>query len=105
MYYSYHCFSREFHGPDDAALFQRIKNECGLTDEEVRAYSLRRVYDSKSGYILRDVPPEFASVISSSAYDRGHAYGEAEVELIMENLVNEFLPAIKAYTERIKNEK
>lgn len=105
MYYSYICFSREFDGPDDAALFQKIKSECGLTDEEARAYSSKRVYDSKYDYILRDVPPEFASVISSSAYDRGHPYGEAEVELVMENLVNEFLPAIKAYTERIKNEK
>ncbi len=49
---------------------------------------------TKEEYILRDVPKEFHSVFSSYAYDKGHWAGENECNIILSNLVSEFLPSI-----------
>ena len=46
------------------------------------------------------IPPEFWEMMESQAYDRGHAYGQQEVDLILMNLVNDWVGAAIKYAVR-----
>ncbi len=46
------------------------------------------------------IPKEFWEMMESQAYDRGHAYGQQEVDLILMNLVNDFVDATIKYAVR-----
>lgn len=46
---------------------------------------------------MKDLPKEFQEFIESNAYERGHAYGEAEVDAIAGNLANDFRPCLERY--------
>ena len=68
---------------------------CSVSDFEVL------VTYSETDWILRDVPEEFRSRLSYMAYERGHSAGESEITLILEELVSNLLPCIKAFEERL----
>ena len=55
-------------------------------------------------YFSGQLPPEFRSVISYQAYERGHSAGQEEIDLILRGLVNDLLPAIKEFEKRIREE-
>ena len=59
---------------------------------------------SKAEQILSKVPKEFHATLSYMAYERGHAYGDEEIENILQNLVNDLEPAILLYEARIREE-
>lgn len=51
--------------------------------------------------LLSPLPPEFRSVVSSMAYERGHSYGMEEVLLMVQDIVGDLLPAIQVYKKNI----
>lgn len=53
-------------------------------------------------YLISTIPPEFRSVLSYMAYQRGHSAGEEEVNLILRELISDLKPAIEAFEKRIK---
>lgn len=52
-------------------------------------------------WILQQVPEEFRSTLSYMAYECGHSSGEAEVQMLLESLINDLAPVIEKYTKRI----
>lgn len=60
---------------------------------------------SEENYWLSLVPKEFRGTLSHMAYERGHAYGEAEVMLVLSDLCTELAPAIKEFEKRVLREK
>jgi hypothetical protein len=52
--------------------------------------------------LLGNVPPEFHGFIEKKAWDDGHAQGYEEVVLHADNLIDELMPAIKAYRKSLK---
>lgn len=56
---------------------------------------------SESKVLFESLPDEFKSVLSGMAYDRGHAFGEDEVSLILRELILDLKPAIEKYTTRL----
>ena len=72
---------------------------------DVNDVELVAEYACRLDYILRKLPSEFKSYVSSAAYDRGHAYGQDEIDGIAEGMVADLAPVVAAYTERILKEK
>ncbi len=56
---------------------------------------------TKREILLEQVPPEFKSVFSYYAYDKGHYAGEEEELITLENLISEFKPAIDKFELRL----
>lgn len=56
-------------------------------------------------YWLNLVPEEFRSTLSYMAYERGHAYGDAEVMCILSDLCTTLVEPIKAFEKRVLREK
>jgi len=63
--------------------------------EVIREYTER-------DWILRDVPEELKGTLSYMAYERGHSGGDEEVINILRTLVNDLLPSILKYGDRMK---
>lgn len=59
-----------------------------------------RTFDTREDFILRDIPQEFKSFISKTAWDRGHSAGEDEVNQIAAELADDLLPAINSFRKR-----
>ncbi len=57
----------------------------------------------EQNYLLSFLPFEFRQYASMAAYDRGHSAGDSEITMILKEIVNGLLPAIKAY-KLVKNE-
>lgn len=57
----------------------------------------------KTDHLLMDVPEEFKASLYSIAWEQGHAYGQDEVESVLEGLVYDLLPSIKAFEKRLTN--
>ena len=46
------------------------------------------------------IPEEFWEMMESQAWERGHSSGQQEVDLLLMNLVNDFVDATIKYTIR-----
>lgn len=66
-----------------------------MTDEE---------FDVQQNLLLERLPEELRPVLSHMAYERGHAYGYAEVIGILGNLVNDLETAVLAYGSRMERQ-
>lgn len=54
--------------------------------------------------ILCLLPVEFHGPLSYRAWETGHAYGHDEVLIHLKELADALLPAVRAYTERLKRQ-
>ena len=79
--------------------------------EDVRAHyswiedlEIKSVDTDDQEFILRETPPEFRSILSYMAYERGHSAGESEVARILRELVYDLTPAINEFAKRIRVE-
>lgn len=62
-------------------------------------------YYNNEEELLFEVPEEFCGPLAWMAYDRGHAYGYEEVLSHLQNYVDNLLPAIKAFRDRIQGDR
>lgn len=61
-------------------------------------------FQDKQTQALCLLPPEFHATLSYMAYERGHSAGREEVLGILQGLAGDLLPAVRAYTERLKRD-
>lgn len=78
-----------------------IEDAARKIKAEIADLSLAKTYTEEE-YILKDVPAEFHSALSSMAYERGHSAGEYECMLHLRDLVFDLLPAIEAYAKKFR---
>ncbi len=75
---------------------QEVAEQLGAEIPEIEFTEM-----DETAYILQDVPPEFRAGLSYMAYERGHYAGEAEVLLILRELISSLKPQIEAYRDRL----
>lgn len=80
----------------EGASRAEVISQIGCEESELTFQEL-----TKTDYLLSKLPPEFRSQLSYMAYEKGHSAGEAEIELILEGLVNDLLPCIKDFEKRL----
>ena len=78
-----------------------IADSIGVEESELEVTGTM----SQTEHILRDVPEEFAGVLSYMAYERGHSGGEEEVNILLTSLVHDLAPCIQKFEARIRAEK
>jgi hypothetical protein len=61
-------------------------------------------FQDKQTQALCLLPPEFHAPLSYRAWETGHAYGHDEVLIHLKELADALLPAVRAYTARLKDE-
>ena len=75
---------------DDAVKY--AKSYCG---ENINYVNMEP--PTEMDLVLSVLPDEFKGFVSSYAYEKSHAYGEAEVLLTAKDLTNDLLPSIKEF--------
>lgn len=84
---------------------QRAEENAKERDKQQRLQREREEkYQREMAAILEQLPEELRSFVSWQAWDTGHSAGYNEVVLIASNLTEGLLPAVKAYTERLKGQ-
>lgn len=58
---------------------------------------------TEQDFWLEKLPVEFRSAFSYYAYQKGHSAGEEETLSILKEMIEEFLPSIKKFEERLTN--
>lgn len=79
-----------------------VESTCPAEKPEDRQ-EVKRIPEDQ--YWLNLVPEEFRSTLSYMAYERGHAYGDAEVMNILSDLCTTMVEPIKAFEKRVLREK
>lgn len=77
----------------DADTAENAANKIGADPNDLMVVRVYTEYE----YILKDVPIEFHPTLSYMAYERGHSAGQAEIILILQELVNSLLPPIREF--------
>lgn len=61
-------------------------------------------FQDKQTQALCLLPPEFHAPLSYRAWETGHAYGHEEVLIHLTEMADALVPAVRAYTDRLKRE-
>jgi hypothetical protein len=87
--------SEKYNYTHEASSKEDVHNEMSWCEDLVITET------TETEVLMNSIPEEFRSVLSYMAYERGHAYGDNEVELILRELIHNLKPAIDKYTERV----
>lgn len=80
-------------------------SSCKATKEQyIEIFNFEKSDFRKQQRLLEQVPVEFRAALSYMAYERGHSAGDAEITIVLADLVDGLKKPIKEFENRIERE-